>query len=237
MFSVGFYDVAEHWLIYLLVICGILYVAGFALISMRRSWRRAKEIGYTTEKLKNVVKSSISYTIVPSIAIVVGFFSIAAMLGIPWPWWRLSVIGSVTYELMAANMALGAAGVDLAAATGKEFVLIMFVMTIGILGGLVTVPFIGERIQSGTMKMKDRDQRWGSLGSSVFMVAIIIVFTVPMLFDGPVKLATLLTSFAVAFLLSTAAKKFKIAWLGNFVLAFTLLISMASSVLWTNLFA
>lgn len=227
---------ANHPLIYGMVIFGILFVAGIALLSIRKSWRRAKEIGYTNAQLMTVVKSSISFTIVPSIAIVVGFFALTGMLGIPWPWWRLSVIGSVTYETMAASMALAAAGVDLAAATGKDFVLVMWVMTIGILGGLVTTPFIAEMIHTGSMKLKERDKRWGSLGSSVFMLAIIIVFTVPMLFDNNrVKTLTLLTSACVCFMFSSIAKKFKIKWLSEFILVFTMLIAMASSVLWTAL--
>lgn len=230
----SFYEVANHPLIYGMVVFGIFFVAGVALLSMRKSWRRAKEIGYTQAQLMTVVKSSVLVTIVPSIAIVVGFFALAGMLGIPWPWWRLSVIGSVTYETMAASMAFSAAGVELRSAAGTEFVLIMWVMTIGIMGGLIVAPFIAEMIHTGSMKMKDRDKRWGSLSSSVFMLAIIIAFVVPIIFDrNRVKSLTLLTSAAVCFTLSSIAKKFKLKWLNEFILVFTMIIAMASSVLWT----
>ncbi len=231
----GFYEVANHPLIYGLVIAGLVYVAVVALISVRKSWRRAKELGYTSAQLKRIVRSSATFSVVPSIAIVVGFFSLAAMLGIPWPWWRLSVVGSVTYEIMAANMALGAAGVDLANATGGDFILIMFVMSLGIIGGLVLSPIFGEKIHTGSMKMKEKDARWGALGNSVFMLAIIVAFVIPMFFDGPVKLLTLLTSCIVSYVLMNVSRKYKIAWLGNFILVFTMLIAMASAVLWQAL--
>lgn len=219
-----------------MVLVGILFVLGIATISVLKSWKRAKELGYETSQIMKVVKASATFTVVPSIAIVVGFFSIAAMLGVPWPWWRLSVIGSVTYEIMASNMALGAAGVELSTATGADFILVMFVMTIGIMGGLIMVPFLAEKIHNGSMNMKEKDPRWGPLGNSVFMIAIIIAFVVPMFFDGIVGMLTLITSILVSYILSTLVRKFQIKWLSEFVLVFTMLISMASSVLWTALF-
>ena len=132
-------------------------------------------------------------------------------------------------------MALGAAGVDLANATGGDFILIMFVMSFGIIGGLVLSPIFGEKIHTGSMKMKEKDARWGALGNSVFMLAIIVAFVIPMFFDGPVKLLTLLTSCIVSYVLMAVSRKYKIAWLGNFILVFTMLIAMASAVLWQAL--
>lgn len=235
----GFYEVANHWLIYVLVMIGILFVAGFALVSLRKSWKRALQLGYEKSQLMTVVKSTVTFTIIPAVAIVVGLFSLAAMLGIPWPWWRLSVVGSVTYETMAAEMALNAAGVDLTSASGSEFILIMFVMSVGIIAGIVTAPFIAKPIQMGTMKMKERDAKWGPLGNGVFMLIIMVVFLVPMLLDfspnGIVKLLTLVTSAVVAIVISTISKKFKIAWLGNFILAISMILAMASSILWSSI--
>jgi len=233
----GFYDIANHWLIYTMVIIGILYVLGFSALSVRRSWKRALELGYTREKLMNVVKASISFTVVPALAIVIGFFSLAAMLGIPWPWWRLSVIGAVTYELMAADMALKSANVQLASATGAEFVLIMFVMTIGIIGGLITSLFISKSIQNGTLKMAEKDPRWGALGNSVFMMTILVVFMIPVIVTLGVSFLTLVTSAVVTIILSIIIKKTGAIWLGNFVLVISIIVAMASSVLWTSLLA
>lgn len=231
----GFYDVANHWLIYTMVIFGILFVLAFAILSLRKSWTRALELGYKKEQLMNLVKSSVSFTVVPSIAIIIGFFSLAALLGIPWPWWRLSVVGAVTYELMASDMALKAANVQLASATGTEFVLIMFVMTIGILGGVVCSLFVSKKVQTGTLKRSAGDARWGALGNSVFMMTIMIVFLIPIISGFGIELLTLITSAVIALCLTTIAKKTGATWLSNFVLAFSILGAMASSVLWTAL--
>ncbi|WP_010253448.1 DUF5058 family protein [Treponema primitia] len=238
----SFYDVAGHWLIYLMVSIGILFVAGLAVVSMRKSWKRAIAKGFPREKLMTVVKSAVSATIIPSLAIVIGFFSLVTILGVPWPWWRLSVVGSVTYETMAADSAVKAAGLDmtkLSMATAEDFVLVMFVMSIGIIGGLFFSPFASKSIQAGTMKLKVGDKRWGALGSSVFFMVILAVFVVPLFLDysktGIAKLLTLVTSGVITVILNVLADKCKLGWLRGFTLALSLLLAMASSVLWVGL--
>jgi hypothetical protein len=189
------------------------------------------------------VKTSISASVIPSLAVIIGFFSLATILGVPWPWWRLSVVGSVTYETMAIDSAIKAGGLDmsrLSFATAKDFVLVMYAMSIGIVGGLMFSPFVSKRIQTGAMEIKAGDKRWGALGSSTFLVVILIVFDVPFFMNytpaGLVRICTFLTSIAVTVILDSIAVKGKIAWLRSFILAISLLLSMASSVLWSGLF-
>ncbi len=227
--------IAESPLLYLLVIGGIVSVVIMSIIFLRKSWIRAYELGFTRDQIMNVVKSSLTLTIVPSLAIVVGLFSLAAMLGVPWPWYRLSVIGSVAYELLAGNMALGVLGKSMTQATPFDFTLIMYIMSLGILGGPIIVFFFAKKIQSGTMNLKIKDARWGALGNSVFMMTIVIVLIVPMILAGGVELLTLLTSAVTAVVLGIIIKRFNVAWLNNFVLGICLIVAMASSVLWTGL--
>lgn len=228
-------QIAESPILYFLVgFVGIGSVLIIATIFLKKSWKRAKEIGFTHEELVDVVKSSLSFSFVPSIAIVIGFFGLAAMLGVPWPWYRLSVVGSVAYEIMASNIALGSLGKELATATATDFTLIMYVMSVSVTGGLITILFLGKKLQEGTMNLKEKDTRWGAVGNSCFMLTIVVVLLIPMIIEGGVSLLTLLTSAIVAGILSIIVKK-GAKWLSNFILAICLIVAMASSVLWTNL--
>jgi hypothetical protein len=230
-------QIAESPILYILVgVFGIGTVLLMAVIFLRKSWIRANELGYSHQQLKDVVKSSLSFSLIPSLAIVIGFFSLAAMLGVPWPWYRLSVVGSVGYEIMAADMALSTLGKSIATATASDFTLIMYVMSLSITGGLITILFLGKRLQEGTLKLKEKDNRWGALGNSCFMLTIVVVLIIPMILEGGVSLLTLLTSAIIALLLSFLIKK-GLTWLTNFVLAICLVGAMSSSVLWTNLLA
>jgi hypothetical protein len=233
----GFYDVAESKLLYVCVILGILYVVGISLYYFYRCYKRALEIGIAKETLTNVIKSSVSFSIIPSIAIVTGLVSLTAMIGIPWAWLRLSVIGSVSYEIMAADMALKTMNLDLNTATAYAFGLVMFAMSIGISGGPVFNIFAVEKIHMGTVKLKVKDPSWGPLVSTIFMTAMLVVFLVPIILAGGANLMTLVTSIALTILLSYIIKKTQKLWLSNFVLVISLLGAMASSILWEKLFS
>jgi hypothetical protein len=234
----SFFEAANHWLIYLLVSIGIVFVAGFSLFSMRKSWKRAVAKGWSRDKLTGLVKMTVSATIVPSISVVIGVFSLVALLGIPWPWWRLSVVGSLTYETMAADMTVKAIGLDLsrlAEAKAEHFVLLMYVMSLGIMGGMFVSPFITKSIHLGSMKMKAGDKRWAALSGSIFFTVILAVFIVPIFLNfktsGYIQMLTFLTSLAITVVLNRIAVG-KRAFLRNFILAISLIFSMASSVLW-----
>lgn len=232
----GYYDIAGHWLTYTVVVIGILYVLGFVAVSMRRAWKRALAIGFTRKQLWGIVKSSVSCAFVPSITGLAGFFTLAPLLGIPLSWWRLSIVGSTAYEIMAAEMALNTAGVELSAASAGEYILVMYVMAIGIIGGMVMLPLFAERVHQGTIRLKQRDARWGPLGTSVFMLTVALVFVIPMILGGGTRLLTLLTSAAVTLILALLCRRFKITALNDFILAISMIAAMASSVFWNSLF-
>jgi len=232
---VSFTDITESSLLYILVAIGILIIVSFCFITLKKSWQRAVELGYTKEQLRNLITSSVSFSIIPSIPIVIGFFTLAAMFGVPWPWWRLSVVGSISYEIMATDMALNTANVDLAGASATDLVLVMYVMTICILGGLVSSIFLAKKIQMGAMELKQKDPRWGALGNSTFMLTIMTVLLIPMLLEGGVSLLTFLTSLLVTLALYVLARKFNWSWMYNFIVALSLTLAMASTVLWTAL--
>jgi hypothetical protein len=232
-----YFEIGSHPLTYGLVVVGILYVLGLTIICLRKAWKRALAIGYTKQRLWGIVKSAAVFAIIPSIAILVGFFSLASWLGIPLAWWRLSVVGSVTYEVMAAEMALKTSGIQLASATAKDFVLVMYVMTIGIMGGMVVNPIGAKSVHMGTIKLKQKDKTWGALGNSTFMLTIILVFAIPVLFGGPVKLLTLVSGMVITGILVLVVKKTHALWVNDFLLVISMVGAMALSVLWTALFA
>lgn len=238
----GFKEIANSSLLYILVIIGLVYIIGFAAIFLKRSYARCLELGVDKKQVKDVIKSSLVFTFVPSLSIVIGFFSLAAALGIPWPWWRLSVLGAVGYELMAADMAAKGMQYSSLAAMAQAndpvvFSAIMYVMTIGIIGGFfVLLPF-GKKMTTGLMKARQKkDSTWGVVMSSCFFLTMMAVFMPLMLTSDKVGAATFVTSGLITAILGLIIKKFNLSWLGNFVLAITLILSMMASVGYTNLF-
>jgi hypothetical protein len=232
----SFREVSESSLLYACVIIGIILIASFAVYYLILCYRHAVKLGVDRGIIKNIIKSSISFAIIPSVAIVVGLVSLAAVIGIPYSWFRLSVIGSVAYELMASNMALDALGTDVTTADGYAFGLMMWAMCLGMTVGIVFNIFFVKKIHMGTLSIGKGDAKWGALSQTVFMTTLITVLVVPMLISDLPTLMTFITSGVIAILITMLSKTFSIKWLESFTLAFSLLGAMASSVLWVGLF-
>lgn len=233
-------DILNGTTLYIAVTAGLLFMVGFALVLLKKAWKHALYLGYTKEILMKVIKSSFVFSIIPSLAIVVGLFSLSSVLGIPWSWFRLSVIGSLPYELMAAEMSVTAAGYDSLSAFMKSgdisiITTIMLVMSMSIIGGVIMNAIFGKKIQSGMLNFQNKNDEWGALAMSYFPLAMAVVFLPVQLLKGPVYLATILTSAAIAFIHLIVIKKYKVKWLGEFLLANTLILGMISSVFWDKL--
>lgn len=234
-----FFDIANSKLLYVLVIIGIAYILLQSVIFLRISLKRAKEIGIRRKTITNIIKSSVIFTVAPSVAIVLGLAALAPSLGIPWPWLRLSVIGSVSYELMAANMASGALGfTSLAEATSsgpKSFGVIMLAMSTGITGAMIMDMIFIKKVSTTVVKLKEKSGEFGIVALSVLFFAVLVVFIGPIFGEGTVYILTFVSSMVIALVQGILIKKFNINCLKNFVLAFSLILGMCSSVLWTIL--
>lgn len=236
----GFLDIANGNLIFMLVSLGILMIITQSILFMYGAIKHAKELGIDTSTIFNIVKSSAIFTIVPSISIVLGLAALAPSIGIPWSWFRLSVIGSVSYELMAANMAstsLGYETLSQAVESGPEaFGAIMFAMSTGVAGGMVLDFFLISKVNTTMIRFKEKSGEFGPIALSVLFYAVLVVFVVPIFGSGIVPLLTFLTSILAVLTQGFLIKRFKMIWLKNFVLSFALIVGMGSSVLWTNIF-
>ncbi len=144
----------------LFVIAGIivLLVIVQSVVFLLRAWKRALDLGISKEVLYRVVKASVAFTIAPAIAILIGLVTLSKFLGLPLPWLRLSVLGALTYELPAAASVASILGIDMNSAVSRAdyYVSISWVMTLGILSGIIIIAFFQKKMQSGISKMKEK---------------------------------------------------------------------------------
>ena len=133
------------------VMVGIIIAAvlGQSVFFLIRALKRANEKGMDKQMLKKTITSAALFTIAPAIAILVGVISLSKSLGVALPWLRLSVIGSLTYETTAAASALGALGLGTGETISNpsDFVTVVWVMTVGIIIGLIIVPVFTKKIK------------------------------------------------------------------------------------------
>lgn len=131
-------DIIQSPLLLALVIGGLLYISAFSLVYLKKAYDHCLELGITRKELSDVIKSSLIFSVVPSLSIVVGLFVLIAVLGSVWAWWRLSVIGSLSYETMISSsiaqvLGYASSAEMLESATGRQFGVVMILMSVAIL--------------------------------------------------------------------------------------------------------
>ena len=224
-----------------LIVIGLIYIVGFSLVYLKKAYTRCLELGISKEDLAKVIKSSLVFSIVPSLSIVVGLFALISVLGVLWSWWRLSVIGSLSYETLMASSVASALNFTNSAemlenASASQFGIVMILMSIGMLSGfLVLIPF-GKKLSMSVNKTENAST-WKYVLSGAFMLCLFAVYVPVLLFGDTIQAAVMLTGLAVALLIGfLASKSPKLRWLGDFVMAFSMIAGMISSIFWTNLF-
>lgn len=139
----------------------VVFVIAQSLFFLVKAWKQGKKLGITTDTLKNTVVSSALFTIAPAISILATVIVLANSLGIVLPWIRLSVIGNLAYESVAAEAALDTFGLTLSSPVTdpKVFATIAFVMTIGCILPLILIIFVMKKVQKTMGKVADKNSK------------------------------------------------------------------------------
>ena len=222
-------------LLYALVGGGILIVLVIATIFFLRGRKRALELGVSKADFNSAMRGCVAF-----IAVIIGLFSLAPLLGAPWPWFRLSVVGSLQYELMAADLAATGAGYEslsafAAADDPSALGTIMFVMSISIMAGMVCNIFLTKRICMTANSLTAKGGAWGALAISCFTMAMMCTFSSVQLISGLIPVLVFAVSAVITIGLSKLAAAKKIGWLNDYIMSVALIVGMASAVLFTNI--
>ncbi len=165
----------------LFIIAGFLVAVVLAqsVYFLVKAYRRGVALGMDTGKLRKTIVSASVFTIAPAVAIVISVMTLSKKLGLPLPWLRLSVVGSMSYETIAANNALAAMGQSLGSAnalTAQQYVNVLCVMTISIMVGIWLVPVIGKKLQKGMNTLANRDAKWADTFQNALFIGMISAF-------------------------------------------------------------
>ncbi|MBR5021608.1 MAG: DUF5058 family protein [Oscillospiraceae bacterium] len=169
----------NHPVLFIIVGLLIAVVLGQSVYFLVKALKRSKELGMDQQKIKKTMKTAAIFTIAPAVAIVISVITLSKNLGLPLPWLRLSVVGSMSYETIAANNALSAMGQSLGSATAltaQQYVNVLLVMTISIMLGIWLVPAIGKKLQNGMKSMENRDAKWADTFQSALFIGMISAF-------------------------------------------------------------
>ena len=237
----------NHPVLYVIVGAIIALVVAQSVFFLAKAMKRAKELGISKSTVKKTISSAAIFTIAPAIAVLVGVVALSKSLGVALPWLRLSVIGSITYETVAAGNALEAAGLGAGTTITDPsiFITIAWVMTVGISAGLILVPFVTKKLQTGMSKIGMKDKKWGEIFNNAMFLGMISAFLGSVFCDvglvvkgdtsGLIPVCVMAVSALVMAVCGTIATKAKIRWLTDYALPMSLIIGMVSAIPLTSL--
>ncbi|MBE6586787.1 MAG: DUF5058 family protein [Ruminococcaceae bacterium] len=239
---------ANHPILFVMVGIIIAVVLAQSVYFLLRAMKRAKELGITKKTVTSTITSSAIFTIAPAVAILLGVIVLSRDLGLAVPWLRLSVIGSLSYETIAAKNTTNALAEGISALTdAPAFVAVIWVMTISIAVGLIFVPLLTKKIQGGIIKMGTKDKKWTDVFSNAMFLGMISAFVGYVFcdvslafkgdFSGLIPVIVMFASALVMICLGLIATTYKIRWLTDYALPISLIYGMAIAIPVTRLLA
>lgn len=219
--------------------CGlaILVVLVQAAIFFRTAWKRALELGFEKKDLMKVVKSSALFSVVPSLPIIISYMILMPVLGKFFAWLRLSVIGSASYETLAANMAvtsLGFESLGSADFSPDVFGSLMWVVTLGVFLSSMSALLLKKYDK----KMQSLEKSAGGFGNvmpNIMFLGMMATLSAPYLIDvGNIpSMAAIVVSAACMIAMNAVGKKHKA--LNEFSFSLSMIAGMAAACVATAL--
>ena len=232
------------------LICGsiIAFVALVCVFFMIRAYKIGKSIGMDPVKMKRTITASATFTLLPSVGILLGVIALSGSLGTPLPWLRLSVIGALHYETQvaeAAAEAVGLSGLSATEMTAEAFTTIALLMSFCIMWGMLMSVFFTKRYLGKLGSGKKSESKDGASGGSnigdIAMTAMFIGLVsayvgsyIGTFVSGSgdwLPIAVAVVAGAVMAVFIWLAEKKNLGWLESFSIAGSMIAGMAAAVL------
>lgn len=229
------------------LICGtiVAFVAVICVIFLIRAYKAGKAIGMDTTKMKRTIISSATFSLLPSVGILLGVIALSGSLGTPLPWLRLSVIGALHYETQIAQAAAEQTGMTTLSAsemTASSFATIALLMSICIMWGMVLSVFLNKKYTNKLSKSGNSSSAgFGDTAMTAMFIGLVStyigryfggfisengLFT----FNGDVTpIIVIVVSAAVMAIFIRLSQKKSLAWVDSFSIAGSMIAGMAAA--------
>ena len=200
----------------------ISYVLFESVVIYRKAYKRGLELGMTKTQLNETTRSSVIFSIVPSLPILIGLVTMIPLFGnVVIPWIRLSVIGSVSYETYAASQIKQAAGVASLTENLQVYSTAIWTMTLSIMSGMIILIFFYKQYTNKLEAIKIKNPRWSELLIAALFMGLVGTIGAQQITMGGYNALALFSSIAIMAVLALISRKFK--WMEEFALPVSML--------------
>lgn len=144
-----------------------------SFLFLKKSLKRAPEVGLTSQQVKSGIRGSVLASIGPSLAPILALMSLVIVIGAPLSWMRMNDVGASRTELGMASAAAEVVGGDLMAevVSNETVAAVVWGMSLNNVGWMLVALFLTKHISKLVVKMNTRfNPKWVSLilaGSSM----------------------------------------------------------------------
>lgn len=145
------------------IACGIAVAIVIiqAVLFAIKAYGAGKKVGLTEKQMKKAMKSSAITSIGPSVVILSGMLSLLITVGGPIAWMRLSMIGSVMFESLAAGIGTNVVGVQLGTdvLTNEALGMALWTMVLCSIGWVIFATISANRMDKIQNKISGGDTK------------------------------------------------------------------------------
>lgn len=193
------------------------------------AFRAGKSLGLSKQQMLTAFRTGFTTTLVPAIAILLGLALLIPKLGLPFPWMRLSVLGSVTFELIAAGTAATELGLD---GLNGEFSPVVFTnvvwtMSLGAILHLFVVAFFTPKIDGLKKKVAGGDEGWMKVMTAAAFFGAVSYMVAQPVSKGGAPLFALAGGFLAMVAIGAVIRIAKQNWLKEWALALSIVGGMS----------
>ncbi len=154
-------EIANSWPMWIACGAAVAVVVAQAVIFAISAWKAGPKVGLSKDQMKNAMKSSAITSIGPSVVILSGMLSLLITVGGPIAWMRLSMIGSVMFEAIAAGIGTNVVGVTLGTdvLTNEALGMALWTMVLCSIGWVVFATFSANRMDKIQNKLSGGDTK------------------------------------------------------------------------------
>lgn len=237
----NYLEVANSHLMFGLCFTVILVVVVQSVLFIRTAWKRGLELGMEKPLMKKAMTNAAIFSVIPSLPIIIMLMVLSVPLGEYFPWLRLSVVGSAIYESMAADAVAKSYGLGGMSDPGFNlpiFTTAMWVMTIGIVWGIIFNIFFMRSLDKFSKKAKASNNTFVPVFSAALFIGMLSIMSAPYVVNT--ANITGIVAFAVAAAASMGcgyvARQTGLRAVSEFSLPISLLIGMGAAIIYSRMF-
>lgn len=220
----NYLEIANSLPMWIAAFMAVLLVFIQAILFLVKSYNAGKKMGITEIQMKDAIKTSFITSIGPSIVILSGLLSLLVTVGGPMAWMRLSFIGSVMFELMAAGFGTSAMGITMGIdpVSNVAFANAIWTMILGSIGWIIFATLTADKMGKFQEKVSQGDKGLLTIISTAAMLGAFGAIVSPHLLGFNKNSVAAVAGGVIMAFIVPIGKKRNIKWLKEWGLAIAL---------------